>query len=294
MPIMLGVAQGLQRYVLLASAMVVGTVARVFLLVIALALGLGTPGAIAASLVGGAIAVAVPGVTQHTWFRRPSRKTPVPKHEILRYLIPVLMGVLAFTALTTIDVLVAKAALSDHSAGVYGSAALIGRIALYVPAAIVTVLVPKTVSRAARGDRTEDLFALSVGVTLLAALVLDALYALLPDPIVRIAFGESFRDATSLLWLFGTAMTIYAVLNVILIYELARGSSMPSMLMLVAALVEFSVYLFVHSSPTEIIGVSIATGGVLLVALVALQPASTRLAIARLRPSHFAAAIGRR
>ena len=131
---------------------------------------------------------------------------------------------LAITALTTADVIVAKAVFDDHDAGIYGSASLVGRVILYLPAAIVTVLLPKVSARTTRGEATGDILAASLGVTLAASALLTLVYAAVPDLVVRLAFGSAYEDASSLLYLFGIAMSGYALLNVLLIYHLARNT----------------------------------------------------------------------
>ena len=141
-----------------------------------------------------------------------------------------MIGLLAITSLTTADVIVAKAVFDDHDAGIYGSASLVGRVILYLPAAIVTVLLPKVSARATRGETSGDILAASVGVTVGASALLTLAYAVLPGTVVQLAFGSAYDDAGSLLFLFGIAMSGYALLNVLLIYHLARNATAMSWL----------------------------------------------------------------
>jgi len=53
------------------------------------------------------------------------------------------LGMLAITCLTIDDLVAAKATFSAHEAGLYGADSLIGRVVLYLPLAIVTVLLPR-------------------------------------------------------------------------------------------------------------------------------------------------------
>jgi hypothetical protein len=92
------------------------------------------------------------------------------------------IGLLAITSLTTADVIVAKAVFDDHEAGIYGSASLVGRMILYLPAAIVTVLLPKVSARVTRGEGSGDILAASIGVTLAASALLTIAYAVGAGP----------------------------------------------------------------------------------------------------------------
>ena len=61
-----------------------------------------------------------------------------------------LVGSLAFASLTNVDILLAAYFLPE-TAGVYAAAALVGKVVLFLPSALVTVLLPKAASRAAAG-----------------------------------------------------------------------------------------------------------------------------------------------
>ena len=130
---------------------------RPILAAILLATGFGVAGAMGATLIAAVVGVTLPLVLLRGWISRDARHPgPVPRAEVARYLIPAMVGVLSITSLTTIDVIAAKAVLSDHDAGLYGSASLIGRVILYLPAAIVLVLLPKVAAREAAGRESRD------------------------------------------------------------------------------------------------------------------------------------------
>ena len=157
-PITWGLAQGLQRFTLIAVTYASGAVARVTLTVLAFGIGLKVGGAILATLVAMLVALAVPLWVLRRWFRpAASSARRVTRSEAARSLSPVLLGLLAMAALTSIDVVVAKIALTGHEAGVYGSVSLVGRVILYLPAAIITVLLPRVAARAADRIKTTDI-----------------------------------------------------------------------------------------------------------------------------------------
>src|SRR5206468_4452795 len=120
-------------------------------MLVAVGLG-GVPGAMGATLLGTSAGLLVPLWSLRPWLRRVRSTYLVTAGSAISHLnsiAPVVLGLLAITSLTTIDVVVAKLAFNDATAGIYGSASLIGRVILYLPAAVVTVLLPKVTSRAA-------------------------------------------------------------------------------------------------------------------------------------------------
>ena len=127
-PITWGLAQGLQRFKLIAVTYTSGAVARVGLAVLAFGIGLKVGGAVLATLVAMLVALAVPLWVLRRWFRpAASSARRVTRSEAARSLSPVLLGPARDMALTKdVDVVVAKLALTGHEAGIYGSASLVG------------------------------------------------------------------------------------------------------------------------------------------------------------------------
>jgi O-antigen/teichoic acid export membrane protein len=281
-PITWGLAQGLQRFTLVAGIYVSGAVARVVLTVAAFAVGLRVGGAMLATLASMLIALAVPSIALRSWFRPalPSSRR-VARGDAARSLAPVLLGLLAIASLTSLDVVVAKTTLGEHEAGIYGSASLIGRVILYLPAAIITVLLPRVAARAADRQETRDILRRSAAVTLAFCAVATLVYAAASEQIVRIAFGEEFADAAELLWLFGVAMTGFALLNVLLVYHLAHGHSRISVLLAVGAVVQLGLFQVFHDSPQQLLTVNIVVAAALLVGHELLTRATLVRALAR-------------
>jgi O-antigen/teichoic acid export membrane protein len=175
-------------------------------------------------------------------------------------------GLLALTALSTDDLLVAKAVFANTAAGVYGSGSLVGRIVLYLPAAVVTVLLPKVSQRAAMSRDTSGIVLRSVLVTITFGVGATLFYAAFGDTIVQVAFGSNYEGASGLLWMFGVAMTGYAILNVLLTYHIALGSSRMSWLLLVGAVAQVTLFAAFHGTARELLWASIVSAAGLIIA----------------------------
>jgi O-antigen/teichoic acid export membrane protein len=179
--------------------------------------------------------------------------------------LPVVAGLLAITSLTTLDVVFAKSVLTEHEAGIYGAASLIGRVILYLPAAIATVLLPKVAARSTLRQSTDEILAGSLAVTGAFCAAATLLYTLAPEFVVGLAFGDSYDDAAPLLWLFGLTMSGYALLNVLLFYHLGRGDRRFAWILMAGAVVEAVGFAIFQDSPKELIMVSAVTALGLLV-----------------------------
>jgi O-antigen/teichoic acid export membrane protein len=213
------------------------------------------------------VALALPLWALRGWFRPAATSARrVTRGEAARSLLPVLLGLLAMAALTSVDVVVAKLALTSEEAGIYGSASLVGRVILYLPAAIITVLLPRVTARAAEQVGTTDILRRSVTVTLAFCVASTAVYAAAGPLIVRVVFGADYADAAGLLWLFGVAMTGYALLNVLLVYHLGHERTVVAWLLVAGAVGQIGLFLAFQDTPRQLVGVDIAVAAALLAA----------------------------
>jgi O-antigen/teichoic acid export membrane protein len=268
-PIVWGVAQGLQRFTLLALAMALGTFARVFALLFFLVVGLSTWSAVTATLVGMLVSVLVPFVPLRGWFTQSkgvARSGSVEGEKLLRAIGPAAVALLAFTSLTQSDVLAANAVFNDTTSGVYGAASLIGRVILYLPTAIVAVLLPKVAARTAANRSTNDILGFSLLATFAFCAASTLVYALVPGTIVHLAFGAKYDGARDLLVPFGVAMTALALVNVLLYYNLGRGHNVFAWILGGGAIAQIGAFALFHNSPRGLIFDTIAVAVVILVA----------------------------
>lgn len=253
-PVVAGLAQGLERFVLFAATQSGGPLLRILWLFPVMAVGAGVSGAVSATFVASLLMLLVPMWMLAGWLRRGGAQDRIGAlRQFSTDLLPAVVGILAFTSLTTFDVIVAKVAFSDHDAGIYSGASIVGRLILYVPAAIVAVLLPKVAARVARGARTSDILTGSLAVTALFCVAATAVYAIAPELILDLSFGSDYAEADELLWLFGVAMTGFALVNVLFIYDLGRGRARMSWILGAAALVQLVLFALLHSSPRALL-----------------------------------------
>ena len=266
MPLLLGWLQGVQRFGLLSATLSVGPIVRIALLAAAVAAGKGVAGAIGATLVASAAALAIPLGTLRGDVGRgiPRAEGHFDWLQGLRRSFPVVIGLLALTALSTIDIVVANTALDGRQAGIYGSASLIGRVILYLSAAVVTVLLPKVSERSALQLDTKAILSASLLATAALAAVATVVYTLFASTIVSLTVGGDYAEAAPLLWIFALAMSGYALLNVLLFNDLGRsGTAMVKLLAagMAGQLVGFAIF---HDSVSQLVTVSAVTSAILL------------------------------
>jgi O-antigen/teichoic acid export membrane protein len=261
--VLYGFLQGALRFTPLAVTYGVSGFARPVLVVPALLLGLGATGALAVNTVAGCIAVVIAAFALRDIWRADLREA-APRLD-RRQMTVLLVGSLAFASLTNVDILLAKVFLSPEQAGIYAAAALVGKAVLFLPAAVVTVLLPKAASRAAAGLTARKILLASAGVTLAVTLAATVVLVFVPESLVVWAFGGDFRESTALLGWFGLAMTAASLVNVYLsVYFAERNARFP-LVVLAAAVAQVVAIVLWHPDPTSIVLVTLACASAVLV-----------------------------
>jgi O-antigen/teichoic acid export membrane protein len=274
--VLYGVLQGTLRFGALGVSYGASGLAKPVLVMPALLLGFGAAGTLLVNTLAGLLAVAIAGFAlRDLWRLEPSDEALMLD---LRQMALLLAGSLAFASLTNADVLLAAYFLPNDVAGVYAAAALVGKAVLFLPGAIVTVLLPKAATRAAAGVTSRRILLASVGVTGGLTLAVTGLLALVPESLLVWAFGGDFRQATALLAWFGLAMTAAALVNVYLSVYFAERNAWFPLLVLGAAVAQITAVSLWHPNPRSIVIVTLACAStVLLIHEVAFPYALTRM-----------------
>jgi O-antigen/teichoic acid export membrane protein len=253
-----GFLQGLGRFGMLGASNGVYAALRPVLVIPLLLLGLGVSGAMAASAVA-----ALAGMSFAFWVLRDLSRSGSAQARSVRIenFGLAVGGLLAFTILTNADLLVAKASLSAQEAGTYASAALVGKLAAFVPAAAISpVLLPSVTSRLQRGEDVREPLRKSLIVAVAFGLALTGVLFLVPESFVAWSFGPGFANATGLLAPSAAAMTIYGAINVHLAFALAVGDRPFVWLLGAAVTIELTLFAVLHGSGYQLIAAMALAG----------------------------------
>lgn len=265
-PIALGVLQGYQRFTAVAAMYVFPFVARLALLAVVALAGFRLGGAVFAAVAGGVVSAVVALWTLREPLRRGARATEPALAPFIRYLWPVVVGLVGIAVLTNLDLLVVKARFSAGEAGQYAAAAAFAKIAFFLPATILAVLFPRTAARQARGEGAADILGRSLIVTAAFGALLGVFYGMAGRGLVHTSFGADFAEGGELLVPFTVSMILFALANVCVGFHLSRGETRFAWL--VAAIVPLQVVALtlVPQTPRSLIWVNVAVGVTLLVA----------------------------
>ncbi len=177
-----------------------------------------------------------------------------------RRMAPLAVGLSGIAVLLNVDVIVAKAALSDRTAGHFGAVAVLAKAITLVPQTVSWVLLPRIAKARSAAAPTGRLLAVGAIVTVAAGVVAALVAWVAGTPIVRLAFGAEYAEGGSLLAPLVAVSALTGLLMVLMNHQMGRG--LDGFVWAIAALAAFEVLLFAgfHGSASAIIWVEALVG----------------------------------
>lgn len=269
-PINTALLQGLQDYKWLGISMGFGGPVRLFFCAALVLAGFGVNGA-----AGGLVVTAV-FMWALTYFPlkkyllmggAPHRAGHLPFGQIM----PVFLANLAFTVMTQADMVLVNRYFPAHQAGVYASAAILGRAVMYIPGSIVLAMFPMVSENNALNKSSGHLLLRAMLATLGCSGTGALLFYFLPEWIIHSFFGARYIEAAPLLKYFGLAMLPMAFLMVLMNYLVAKEKTLFAYIMAAGAALEIAAMYLYHGVPLDIVKAMSAGGTLALLAGIAAQ-----------------------
>jgi O-antigen/teichoic acid export membrane protein len=216
----------------------------------------------------GAIAVAVtmviPVVVGLQALRRRHLRPGGPRKGLRSLVVEMVhnsQALLAFFALSNVDLIVARHVLDQHDAGLYAAGLIMAKAVLFLPQFVSIVAFPSMAS----GD-SQRTFVLAVGSVVVLGGVATLATAVLPGLALIFVGGSEYDDVRSDLWLFAVLGTLLACLMMLVYALLARAGRRSVYLTWVALAAIVGLGLTV-STIGGLLSVVIAVDAVLVVVL---------------------------
>jgi O-antigen/teichoic acid export membrane protein len=226
-----GVLQGEQRWTPLALMYIAAGAPR---LVIGVGLILWSPteaSAMAGVVIGAFAPVIVGFLSLRGRQHRHSAFSKDGAGPVIRETIGNSQALLAFFALSNVDVIVARNILDDHEAGLYAGGLILTKAVLFLPQFVVVVAFPAMSNASARRHALTRSLVL---VSILGAVCTAGAW-LLPGLALKFIGGQAYTDLTGRLWLFAILGTVLSMLQ-LLVYAVVARQGQRSVYLVWAAL----------------------------------------------------------
>lgn len=253
-PLGLGVLQGLERFTAYGLMLLAIALSRIVFGLPWAALEHGPGGALGGQAVGMLLVLVTVG-----WLLRrlnPGRGTGAATTGLKRKpdarTLSASGAFIGFAVLSNVDLILAKIFLSPHDAGVYAALSTIGKVIIFLPAAIAVVMVPNAAkARIGSGSSSRVLrvSALLVGGTSVLAAV-PAILA--PHLIISVMFGSRYLSAVGGVLPMVIAGAGFAMTYLLVVYSVAISDRRWMLLPICAVLVQIGGISAFHRSPVQI------------------------------------------
>ncbi|MDX2004753.1 MAG: oligosaccharide flippase family protein [Meiothermus sp.] len=251
-----GEVQGKEQQGRLGLNMVAEHLSKIVLTFPALALFGGSSAAVAATLAGVAVAL---------WLLRgelrPSGPSVTPESG---YPASVGVNLLAQALILNADLLLAKALLEPHEAGLYAAVAMIGRIVFYGSWAVGTAVFPMVARAQSEGRSHWPLLGMALLSVATVSVGFVGVCALAPRWVVGVLFGGDYLEAAALVAPYAAMTALYALANVIANHFMALGKGQLGWWALGTGVLQAALMMGWHSSGMELILVQMIAKGCFL------------------------------
>ena len=262
----LGVAQGAERFGRLGTLYGSVQLCRSVGAIAGAVVGQTLAGTLAGLLVGTVAGVAVGQFIVAPLLARP----PLPVPGIGPETWHASHALLALFVLTNMDVLMARFFLTADQAGLYAVGVLIAKVAFFLPQFVIVTAFP-TMSR--QQDRRSVL--LAAGVTATIGLAVTLVVAVAGALVVSAVGGSQYQELNSEAWLFAAEGALFAVAQVLLYGQVARGNRWAVVFLWAAALTFLAA---VAAGPHDAVLALVVTAALVALGVVVAGIVSTVLA----------------
>ncbi len=253
-PVPRGTLQGLQKFGYLGASLSIDATLRLLFGFSLVTLGMGINGALGGIALAIGVALLAAFVPLGSLFKQQrSTERKVNSSEIYAFFWPVSLALLFFAIMTNLDVIVVKHFFNPQTAGHYAVLSIVGRGFLSVALAVSMAMFPR-VSELHELNQDSSLTlkqSLFICVFLFALGILICL--LFPQFIILTLFGRKYLIISSLLGLFGIAITPLALTNILINYYLARHSTNFLYLLFAGVVLYLTLLTLFHSSLRQVI-----------------------------------------
>lgn len=181
------------------------------------------------------------------------KKEPVNLFPIYKYFLPVSVAMFSFTFITNIDVILVKHFFSELDAGFYSIAQMVGKIFLFLPSALAIVIFPKSTQNYVNNNHSNKILYKSLIVASVICIFAVLICALFPHFVLSILTGKSNPASLQLVLRFAVAMSMYALLWIVINFALAVHDVRFVIPLAFLTILEALAIYFFHSSLLSVV-----------------------------------------
>lgn len=220
-PVLLGALQGLESFKWLTSVSVASGVLKLFLAALFIWLGFSIAGALGALMFSSLSVLLICLYPLRNFIIAKKIPGRIDYKGILFYIFPVMLTSFCFTALVNMDMVLVRYYFSEQDSGIYSLAQMVGKIFLFLPAAISVVLFPRASALKAKNADTAQTLKKSLIYGALLCLLALTFYNIFPVFTLKALTGKANSESIVLGRLFSFSMSFFTLSFILITYALS-------------------------------------------------------------------------
>lgn len=201
-------------------------------------------------------------------FQNRTNAVNVQTKDLFTYGAPAAIALFSLTSFVSTDIMLVKHFFSPDDAGKYAVLSLIGRIIFFLTASISTVMFPMVVQRITKNQKYLHIFLLSLVLVSLPSILITICYFAFPQFAISLFNkNKSYLELAPYLGIFGIFISLYSILYVITNFFLSINKTKIAVPIAIGAVLQIMLIWFFHGSFMQIILISLAIVGLLLITL---------------------------
>lgn len=246
-----GILQGLQRFTPLSLNLSLELVVRTLVVYAVLKAGYAVSGAMFAVFAGLFVAFFLGLYSLRDHIR--GAATRVHLRVMAAYSVTAAAGIIGVQILYNQDVILAEHYLSGHDGGIYGGLNKIGTILYFLTLSVSQVLFPRVVEAVAKEQHPGRLLLASAGLLSAAGACALLVFAVVPNLVVGILFGPSFRDAVPYVLPVGVIGLALSLDNLLVQFFMAVHDRLFVPILALACVVEGGLIFLFHARVGQVV-----------------------------------------
>jgi O-antigen/teichoic acid export membrane protein len=188
-------------------------------------------------------------------------------NEVYRYVGGLFLANSFFAVMTQADVILIKHYFPAQEAGLYASAAIIGKAVMYLPGAIVMALFPMVATNQEAGQSSWKMLSKALMITIVLSGSGAIILFIFPEYVMKALFGERYLSAAPIVALFGFAMLPMALVLLMMNFHLAQGKTKCVYFLAMAVIIEITGIHCFKGNLKSILYVIMSSGCIALISM---------------------------
>jgi len=170
------------------------------------------------------------------------------QNDFISFLFPLAVAGLCFMSLVNIDMILVKYLFSAEDSGIYSLAQMVGKIFLFLPVAISTVMFPKASALNAKKMDTSAILKKSLIYVSALSILACVIYNAFPSIVLKALTGKVNRESVFLGRLFGISMSFFALIYTLQFYFLSVNDLRFIKFLVISTLFQILAITLFHNS----------------------------------------------